>query len=126
MNSVNIAGKEIILDDELLKFDEHSINEFLQRFATNYNVYQQAHADSQYLFSKFDDRYEVVFSDKFRLNREHCTSDKAADMLTKLDPEVQEALENQRTAKRNVSMLYSFLRSMDKAFDSAQQIRFME
>jgi hypothetical protein len=57
-NVVKLAGKEIPLDPGLLKFDEHNINQFLQNFAANYKVYFEHHTDAQYVYSKYEDKYE--------------------------------------------------------------------
>lgn len=119
MTTIKIGNKEIKLNSDLLRFDEHTINQFLQEFAANYNTYAEAHSDAQYVFSKFEDKYEALYADKFRQYRDESSSDKAADMKTKCDKEVQEALENVRIAKRNVNLLWGFLRSMDRSHEDA-------
>lgn len=119
MSIIKVGGKEINLDESLLSFDEHTINQFLQNFASMYNVYQQAYADAQYLNSKFEDHYDVVYSTKFKEARENCSSDKMADMTAKTNPEVIEAQANMRSAKKNMTAIYLFIKTMDRAFDGA-------
>ena len=121
MSIVKLGAKEIHLNEELLKFDEHNINQFLQNFASNYNSYYEAHSDAQFVHSKYEDRYDAVYADKFRLHREESSSDKMAEMKTKCDPDVQEALENVRIAKHNVNILWGFLRSMDRCHEFARE-----
>lgn len=121
MTKIKIIGKELELDQSILQFNEHSINQFLQTFASLYVVYQEAHADAQYVNSKYEDKYDHLYADKFRVLRQDCSSDKMADMMTKSDPELQQAMENMRASKRTVNLLYGFLKSMDKAYDSAVQ-----
>lgn len=116
---VRLAGREVPLDPELLKFDEHTLNKFLQEFAGHYNVYYQHHADAQFVHSKYEDVYEKVFSERFRMYREESSSDKMAEMKTKSDPDVQSSLETVRIAKRTVNLLWGYLRSMDRAHDDA-------
>jgi hypothetical protein len=116
---VKLGSKDINLDQELLKFDEHTINKFLQTFAANYNIYYQYHSDAQFVHSRFEDKYDAVYSDKFRLYREESSSDKMADMKAKSDKEVQEAIENVRIAKHNVNLIWGYLRAMDHCYNSA-------
>ena len=116
---IKLGNNEINLDQGLLKFDEHTINKFLQNFASNYNTYCEAHSDAQFIHSRFEDTYDALYSGKFRQYREESSSDKVAEMKTKSDTEVQEALENVRVAKRNVNLIYGYLRSMDRAHDDA-------
>lgn len=121
MSSIKLGNKEITLDESLLKFDDHNINKFLQDFASNYNLYSEVHSDAQFIHSKYEDRYDAVYADKFRQHREDSSSDKMAEMKTKSDPDVQEALENVRIAKRNVNLIWGFLRSMDRSHEDAMQ-----
>lgn len=121
MSIVKLADKEINLNPELLKFDEHNINQFLQNFAANYNQYYEHHSDSQYVHSKYEDRYDAVYAEKFKEYREESSSDKMADMRTKADKDVQDALENVRLAKRNVNLIWGYLRSMDRSHEDAMQ-----
>jgi hypothetical protein len=121
MLTVKIAGKDIELNEDLLKFDEHSINEFLQKFAAKYNEYYAYHSDAQFILSKYEDKYDATYAEKFKMYREESSSDKMAEMKTKSDPSVQEALENVRVSKRNVNMLWGYLRSMDRAFDFSKE-----
>lgn len=121
MSTIKLGDREINLDPELLKFDEHTINQFLQNFSGNYNTHYEHHSDAQYVHSKYEDRYDAVYADKFRQYREESSSDKMADMKAKCDNDVQEALENVRIAKRNVNMIWGFLRSMDRAHEDAMQ-----
>lgn len=118
---IKLAGKEISLDPALLRFDEHTLNDYLQKFAANYNTYYEHHADAQYVHSKYEDKYDAVYADKFRVYREESSSDKMAEMKTKADNDVQESLEMVRVAKRNVNLLWGFLRSMDRSHEDAMQ-----
>lgn len=121
MSVVTIGGKEVNLDPELLKFDEININNFLQKFSSTYNHFQEAHAESQYLCNKFEDFYDKTYAEKFRENRDKVNSDKAADLATKCEESVCEALSNMRIAKRNSVMIGNYLRSMERCFDSCKE-----
>lgn len=122
MAVVKLGSKEINLDENLLKFDEHTINQFLQNFAAHYNLYQEAHADSTYLQNRLEDRYDSLYAEKFRQYREEVSSDKMAEMRTKADKEIQESLESVRIAKRNAGMIWGYLRSMDRAHANCLQM----
>jgi len=116
---IKLADKEIILNKDLLKFDEHTINQFLQEFSSNYDSYCTHHADAQYIRSRFEDNYDAIYAERFLFHRGESTSDKTAEMKTKADKDVQDALEKVRISKRNESVIWGFLRSMDKSHDDA-------
>lgn len=121
---IKVGNREIQLDDNLLRFDEHTINNFLQTFAANYNYYYEFHSDATFIHSKYEDKYDAIYADKFRMYREESSSDKMAEMKTKCDAAVQEAQENVRVAKRNVNLLWGYLRALDRAHDDATQYCF--
>lgn len=121
---MKLGTREITLESALLKFDEHTINEFLRKEAGNYATYTAYHADAQYVHSKYEDRYEALYAEKFKLYREESSSDKMAEMKTKSDNDVQEALELVRLAKHNTNLLWGFVRSMDRAHDNAREFCF--
>lgn len=121
MTKIKLADKEIELNPEFLKFDEHTINAFLQNFAGNYNSYYEFHTDAQYVHSKYEDRYDAIYAEKFKEYREDSSSDKMAEMKTKADADVQEALDKVRLAKRNVNLIWGYLRSMDRSHEDAMQ-----
>lgn len=118
MKTIKLGNEEILLDDELLKFSEHSINQFLQNYADKYSFYTQKHADAQYLHSCLEDRYDAIYSDKFSHIKEMGGSDNLAKAKTIADQEVQGALENVRVAKYNVNLLWGYIRSMDRAHEN--------
>ena len=118
---LKLAGKEITLRSALLNFDEHTINDFLRKEAGNYASYSAYHADAQYVHSKYEDRYDALYAEKFKLYREESSSDKMAEMKTKSDTDIQEAIEMVRLAKHNANIIYGFIRSMDRAHDNARE-----
>jgi hypothetical protein len=124
MTKIKLGNNDIVLDPELLKFNEHTLNKFLQDFASNYKIYNEYHANAQYIHSKYEDKYESLYSEKFKSYRENVTSDKMADVHCKCDNDIKEALEFVRISKRNVNMIWGFLRSMDRAHDDAIQFSY--
>jgi len=118
---IKIAGKDVTLKQEFLTFDEHTINNFLQKSAGNHASYSAQHADAQFIHSTYEDRAEAVYAEKFKLYREESSSDKMADMKTKCDKEVQEAQEMVRLSKHNANLLYGFTRSLDRAHESCKE-----
>lgn len=117
MTVIKIGKEEVHLNPDLLKFDEHTVNDFLKVFSANFSRYQMYHADAQYIHSKLEDKYDTLLSEKFCEYKELGGSDKLSEMKAKKDPLVQEALENVRIAKRNVNLLYGYLKTMEKAHE---------
>ena len=64
-----------------------------------------------------EDKYNSLYSQKFCEYRELTSSDKTAEMKTKIDNDVMEALEKVRVAKRHLNTLYGFLKAMEKSHE---------
>jgi len=124
MTKIKLGKDEIFLDPELLKFDEHKLNLFLQNFASNYKNFHEYHANAQYIHSMYEDKYEALYSEKFKMYRENVSSDKMADVYCKCDNDLKEALEFVRIYKRNVNLVWGYLRAMDRAHDDAIQFSY--
>jgi len=119
---IKVGAQEVDLDPELLKFSEASINQFLEKFAAHYNYYTEKHADAQFLHRKYEDLYDAKYGEKFKLFKDAGGSDKLCECRCKADPEVLEASESVRIARRNVDLLWGFLRAMDRAHEDAMQM----
>lgn len=110
---------EVTLEPEHVQFTEATLNEFLQNAPGWFSYYSAKQARAQYIASLHDDKYEQVYSDKFRFYKAEGGSDKLAEASAKTDPEVVEALKRSRKAKENLTYITGFLRALDKANQNA-------
>lgn len=116
---VKIGQEEIELDGTVMDFTEATLNEFLMKDAGTYSYYHQKWVDAQYLATKYDDVHEAMYAKKFQECKEAGTTDKLAEAMSKAWPEVVEAKEKARIAKRTKDHLWGFLKSLDKAHENA-------
>jgi hypothetical protein len=91
----------------------------LQKAPGWFSYYSNKQARAQYIASLHDDKYEQVYSDKFRFYKAEGGSDKLAEASAKTDPEVVDALKRSRKAKENLTYISGFLRALDKANQNA-------
>lgn len=116
---VKIGVDEVELDDALLEFNEATISEYLQKEAALYNYYYECYNNASYYLSTFEDRYDIAYNANFVLAKEEGKSDKMAEAKAASHPDVIEAQKKVRLCKKNKDMIYSFLRSFDKAHENA-------
>lgn len=116
---VNIGQEEVDLDPKVMEFNENTLNDFLMKDAGIYSYYHQKMVDAQYLVQKYEDLHDATYAKKFQENKESGATDKLAEAMAKCNPEVMEAKDKARVAKRIKDQLYGFLKSLDKAHDNA-------
>jgi hypothetical protein len=111
--------EEVVLDPEHVQFTESSLNEFLQKAPGWFSYYSAKQSHAQYVASLHEDKYDQIYSDKFRFYKAEGGSDKLAEANSKTDSQVIEALKAARKAKENVAQISGFLRALDKANQNA-------
>jgi hypothetical protein len=117
--TVKVGKEDVVLDPALLKFDEHTINDYLSREAGLYSYFAAKWADAAYVAARYEDRYETTLAGKFREFKEQQATDKMADSMAKSDPEVVDLRDKVRMAKRVKDHLYMYLKSIDKNHENA-------
>lgn len=122
---IKLGKEEITLDDNFLKIDESNLNEFMREYAGRYNMYQQLHAKAQALSNKVSDRYDMLYSSKFvEFKTNPGGSDKFVECKVRADNEVAAVAELCRIYKRNLASITGFLKSCDRAFESAKEMSY--
>jgi hypothetical protein len=119
MRSVKIGEEEVEINPEHLEFSESTLNDYLQKSPRWYNYYSEMHSKAQLYASVYEDKYEQVYSEKFRFYKAEGGSDKLAEASAKADPDVAAALMRARRAKEIQGVLGGFLRAMDKSIQNA-------
>jgi len=119
MNIVVLGKEEVKLDPTPLQFNESTLSTYLETEGSWYDYFGAKLADAEYLMQKYELAYEVVYSDKFKENKENGSSDKMAEAQAKCDQDVVSAKDMFLAAKHNVRLLQQHLRAWDKNHDNA-------
>lgn len=118
---ITVMGKKYILDPEILKFSDQTLSDYIQGEAGWYAYYgfilANAEAEEQWASAKADEKYDTLF---WTYKSEGLGSDKFCESKAKSMAEVVEARQAAIAAKRNVTMLKTFLKALDKNHDNAQ------
>jgi hypothetical protein len=116
---ISADDEEIFLDTDHLVFTDATLNDYLIKAPSWFAYYNQMHAHAQYVASIQEDKYDQIYSEKFRDYKAAGGSDKLAEASARVDPEVVEALKQTRKAKENMNQIAGHLRSLDKANQNA-------
>jgi len=117
---VKVGETEVNLDPKNLEVDEVNMNEFLKDFAGTYNHYATQWATAQYIQRTIEDRYDITYAERFRFFKENDGgSDKLVEAKVKVHDSVVDAKKKMQHAKLITQLLHSYLRSLDKAYESA-------
>lgn len=119
MNIVVLGKEEVKLDPTPLRFDESTLSNYLETEGSWYDYFGAKLADAEYLMQKYELAHDVVYSEKFKENKENGSSDKMAEAQAKCDPDVEAAKNTFIAAKHNVRLLQQHLRAWDKNHDNA-------
>lgn len=116
---------EIDLNPERLKFNEQTLSQYYQDESGYYDYYSAQLAYSEYLLSKRELEYDVIFNEKFATNKELGGSDKYVEAKTKSDSEVVEAKNQVILTKYKKSLLQQHIRAWDRNHDNALNLGHM-
>lgn len=117
---IKVGDQEVTLDPKNLEVDESTMNDFLKTFASKYNYYNAMWAKAQYIQYIAEDRHEAIASERFQWYKENeGGSDKLVEAKVKMAEIVMKAKKTARDAKYVSQVLFTYLRSMDKAHENA-------
>ena len=120
-----LGDQEISLDPNNLKFNEQTISEYYQNEGGHYDYYSSKLADADHLLLKRELIYDVIYNEKFVLNKELGGSDKYVEAKTKSDEDVVRAKEDVILAKHKKGLLQQHVRSWDRNHDNALSLGHM-
>ena len=116
---VKVGDAEVILDPKHLEVSEAGLNDFLINFASTYAYYNSCWAKAQFIQHLTEDKYDQVASEKFQYYKENDGgSDKLCEAKTAVSEKVIAARRAAREAKYICQLLFTYLRSMDKAHEN--------
>jgi hypothetical protein len=120
IKEIEIGGKIIKLDPAHMRFDEHTLTEFLQKEAGFYAYYGACLAEAEFLMQRREMEYDIVYSQKFKECKENGATEKLAEAAAKADPEVEKVRLTFLASKYKVRLLQQHLRAWDRAHENAQ------
>ena len=115
---VKVMGNEVLIDHELLRFNEATLSDYLMKSGPKYSYYAQQLHDAQAQFRLVKQAYEMKYAEKFKHYKQGI-SDKAAEAYTKSDGDVADAEKKVIAANRIVDKLKGYLRSWDMNNENA-------
>lgn len=121
---VKVAGREVVLDPDNLRFNEATLNQYMEKEGGLYNYFGQCLADAQAQWQVAKLNYDVAFAEKFKEFKQGA-SDKLAESAAKCDPDVVKASKKVIAAQRIVELIKNHLRAWDKNHDNAQSLGHM-
>ena len=63
--TIHLGDKEVVLDPELLKFNETTLSSFLENEAGWYDYSGQKLADAEYLMQRLESHHDVMYAERF-------------------------------------------------------------
>jgi len=123
--TLNIAGSEIVLDPDHLKFDETTLTHYIQTEGGYYDNFGAFLALAEKVQHLREIEYDQIYTERFVEAKENGGSDKLAEAKSKSDLDVVEAKKLVVEAKYKVKRLQQHLRAWDRNHDNAQSLGHM-
>ena len=124
-NSVLVDGNDVKLESSNMKFNEHSLTEYLEKEASFYDYFGSNLASAERELQRAELEHEIAFAEKFKEAKDEGSTDKMAENLAKLDPNYIQTKKNVQDCKLNVRKLQQHLKAWDKSHDNAQSLGFI-
>lgn len=125
IEKLNIGERVARIDPQNLKFNEATLNEYIQKEAGYYDNFGSHLAMAEKLLQREEMLHEKMYSDRFAEAKDNGASDKKAEAIAKGDSEVVILKENIIEAKYKVQRLRRHLYAWDKNHDNAQSLGHM-
>lgn len=123
--TLTIAGNEVILDPDNLKFDEMTLTNYIQTEGGYYDNFGAYLALAEKVLHLREMEYDQVYTERFVEAKNNGGSDKLAEATSKSDVDVMDAKKHVVEAKYKVKRLQQHLRAWDRNHDNAQSLGHM-
>jgi len=117
--TVVLGQEKIVLDSERMKFNETTLNDFMDSLGQWYDYFSQKLSEAEALLSYCDWEYDKASAKSFDYHKSQGGSDKACEAKVKLDPEVDKCKKSSISTKHKVTQIKQHLKAWDKAHDNA-------
>ena len=123
---LEFAGFSVEINPELLRFDETTLNVYIQTEGGYYDNFGEYLALAERNLQNCELRHEKLAAERFVEAKEAGGSDKLAEAKAKADQDVVSLKELVNDAKYAVNRLKQHLRAWDKNHDNAQSLGHMQ
>jgi hypothetical protein len=117
---IRLGDKEVKLDPANMKFNEITLNDYMEKEAGWYDYFGSMLAEAEYLMQRIELEHDTLYSERFKEHKEQGCSDKLAEANAKADPDVEKAKLDYLASKHKVRLLQQHLRAWDRAHENAQ------
>lgn len=122
---LNFDEFEVVVDPENLRFDEDSLNNYIQKEAGFYDNFGAYLALSERNLQNKEVQHEKLYSERFVEAKEEGATEKLAEAKAKCDPDVVDVKLEIVEARYIVNRLKNHLKAWDKSHDNAQSMGHM-
>ncbi len=123
---LEFAGFVVEIDPEHLRFNENTLNQYIQTEAGYYDNFGAFLSLAEKNLQNTELKHEKLFAERFIEAKDNGGSDKLAEAKAKADPDVVQLKEDANNARYAVNRLKQHLRAWDKNHDNAQSLGHMQ
>lgn len=123
--TLNINGREVVLDPKQLEFDETTLNQYIQTEGGYYDNFGAFMAMAEKVQHLREMEYEAIYCERLVEAKEQGATDKISEAKAKANIDVLEAKKLVIEAKYKVKRLAQHLRAWDRNHDNAQSLGHM-
>lgn len=124
--TLQVDGKEVVLDQKNMDFNEINLSEYLKKEAGYYNYFGFALAEAESELAIAELEYDKIYGEKYAFIKDNeGGSDKMVEAKTLASTEVSEAKLNTIKSKESVRKIYHHLRAWDKSHENALNLGYM-
>lgn len=118
--TVNVAGREVVLDPDNMRFNEATLSEYLIKEYgwIDYLGKQLEYAQKEVALAELD--HEALYSERYMASKDLGNTENYAKAKALSDPDVIEAHKKVIEKKTNVGLLRAHLNAWNKNHDNAQ------
>lgn len=122
---VNIDGEAVVLNPELMKFNQSTLSNYYMKEGPLYAFFGQKLADAEKDLQALDTEYDILHASKYSYWKGEGVTDKQADANAKCDEDVADIKRQMVGKKHTVKLLQTFLRAWDRNHENAQSLGHM-
>jgi len=117
---VTVAGKEVRLDPEYMKFNESNINKFMENEYAWIDYFGKQLELAQKELALAELEHDVVYNKKYLEVKDSGNSDSYSKAKAQTDSDVVDAYKSVLTKRETVGLIKAYLRAWDRNHDNAQ------
>ena len=124
LSKVVIDGREVTLDPTHLIFNEQTVHKWQQDAQTWDNFYSQVQFEAEKWCTELEEDYDTLFDTSYLDAKANGCTEKQAEATSRISQAVRDAKHKLDDAKWTLGKIKAFIRSFDKAFDTARSMEY--